>query len=130
MITSNCPCGRNKSIQECCIPIIEGKNEPVTAEDLMRSRYTAFTLANGAYLLKSHHSKTRKPNEKKAIESWAKSVTWIKLEVISTSQGQANDTIGKVEFKAFFLENGKIDSIHENSLFQRENDKWVYYGME
>ena len=63
----------------------------------MRSRYTAFTLANSDDLMKSHHSETRKINDKKDIESWAKSVNWLKLDILNTTQGQASDDYGTVE---------------------------------
>tara|TARA_R110001583_G_scaffold14849_6_gene61795 strand:+ start:20 stop:325 length:306 start_codon:yes stop_codon:yes gene_type:complete len=95
----------------------------------MRSRYSAFVLANIDYLQKSHHSKTRpSKKENRDIEKWTKSVKWLKLEVLKTTKGIANDTIGTVEFKAFFMENGAINVIHENSKFSIENNHWVYVG--
>ena len=101
----------------------------ITAEDLMRSRYTAFVLANGDYLMKSHHSKTRPLKEKKDIVTWAKSVKWIALEILHTTKGAKNDTEGTVTFKAFFYEDGIINCIHEHSKFIREHNSWVYLGM-
>ena len=94
----------------------------------MRSRYSAFCLADGDYLNKSHHSTTR-PNsksERNEIVSWAKSVVWIKLEIISTTRGLENDNFGTVEFKAYYLENGVSGIIHEKSTFEKENGHWVY----
>ena len=58
-----------------------------TAQQLMRSRYSAFVLANGDYLMETHHSSTRPIKEKKAIVKWAKSVQWIKLEIVETTKG-------------------------------------------
>ena len=93
-----------------------------SAEELMRSRYSAFVLANIEYLQKSHHSTTRpSKREKKEIEKWTKSVNWLKLEVLNTIR----DT---VEFKAFFMENGAVNVIHENSKFCKQNNHWVYLG--
>ncbi|WP_354667418.1 YchJ family protein [Pseudotamlana agarivorans] len=100
-----------------------------TAEQLMRSRYSAFVLAKGDYLVESHHSKTRTPKEKKSIEKWAKSVQWIKLEVLETTKGQIEDTEGTVTFNAYFFENGKVDVIHEKSAFVKENSLWKYLGL-
>ena len=66
-------------------------------------RYSAFVFANIDYLQKSHHSSTRpSKKEKREIESWAKSVNWLKLEVL-------NSTKTTVEFKAYFMENGSIN---------------------
>ena len=124
---SNCPCGRIKIYNDCCGAIHNNTMFAITAEDLMRSRYSAFVKANGAYLNKSHHASTRPSNkEGLEIESWAKRVSWVKLEVLNLTKGLMNDKIGTVEFKAYFIENGKIGVIHENSFFEKENDVWMY----
>lgn len=78
----------------------------------------------------SHHSSTRPVKERKSIEKWAKSVKWIGLTILNTFRGEADDEIGYVEFKAFYLENGKPEHIHEKSFFQRENEAWVYVSGE
>lgn len=126
-MTPLCPCGSKNDSSVCCGSIISGQRDAVTALELMKSRYTAFTQANGDYLLSSHHSSTR-PNikEKAGIVNWAKSVKWVGLTILNTKMGKAADTKGFVEFSAAFMENGEANEIHENSLFQRENGKWVY----
>jgi len=121
-----CPCGSGLSFLACCEPIISGRKEAATAQELMRSRYVAFTQVNIDYLMRSHHSKSRPIKERKSMENWAKSVTWIGLIILDTQAGEENDEIGYVEFKALYLENGKPQQIHEKSLFRRENGKWVY----
>lgn len=123
---NNCPCGSGRSFATCCEPIINGKSDAVTAQELMRSRYTAFTKANVNWLMRSHHSSTRPNKERKNIEKWAKSVKWVGLTVLSTQAGEANDETGYVEFKALYMEDGKLQQIHERSFFQRETGKWVY----
>jgi len=124
----NCNCGRPKSYKDCCGVIHSQKIKANTAEDLMRSRYTAFTLGDGDYLMRSQHSKTRNLKEKKEITKWAKSVNWIRLEVLKTSKGLSSDMLGTVEFKAFFFESGSVQMIHENSSFEKEGGYWVYVG--
>lgn len=122
-----CPCNPNKNYTDCCKTAHDNINSVETAEQLMRSRYSAFVLANIEYLQKSHHSSSRpKTKDKKEILAWTKSVQWLKLEVINTSKGRKTDTTGTVEFKAYFIENGSIDIIHENSEFSKENNHWVY----
>ncbi len=124
----NCNCGREKSYKDCCGRIHLDIKLALTAEDLMRSRYTAFTMANGDYLMQSHHTKTRPSSEKEEIVTWAKKVRWIRLEVLKISKGAVTDKKGRVEFKAYFEEDKKLDVIHENSAFVRENEHWVYLG--
>ena len=121
-----CPCGSNRSLSDCCEPIITGRKNAETALEIMRSRYTAFTMANGEYLMRSHSAKTRPVKEQKSIEKWAKSVTWLGLIILGTKAGNAGDRVGYVEFKAAYLENGKLGEIHEKSFFTMENQRWVY----
>ena len=125
----NCPCGSAKKYTDCCEIAHKDLSAVTTAEQLMRSRYTAFTMANGDYLMKSHHSSTCPLKEKKAIENWAKSVNWIRLEVVETTDGKSSNTKGTVTFNAYYFENGKVDVIHEKSAFVRENGLWMYLGL-
>ena len=122
-----CPCNSLENYKDCCeishLNILSIK----TAEALMRSRYSAFALADIDYLQRSHHSSTRpSKTEKKDTLQWTKSVKWLKLEIINTTKGKLNDTEGTVEFKAYFIENNKINTIHENSNFSKEKNHWVY----
>ncbi|MFC2110085.1 YchJ family protein [Bacteroidota bacterium] len=126
MVEENCACGSGKEYKCCCGPIHSGKEKAKTAEELMRSRYTAFTKADGNYLMRSYHSSTRPLSEKKEIVRWAKSVTWLSLVIISKSKGEINDAEGTVEFKASFLENGVVKVIYENSYFSKEKGCWLY----
>jgi len=121
-----CYCGSNQAFEECCQPIINGTAKANTSEALMRSRYTAFVIADINYLMNSHHKSTRPTKERKSILKWTKSVNWISLNIISTKSGTENDTEGWVEFKAVFTENKQIQDIHENSYFVKENNTWYY----
>jgi len=126
--TTICMCGSTKDYDSCCGIAHNNIMNVKTAEQLMRSRYSAFCLANGNFLLNSHHSSTRPNNssEINEIVKWAKSVLWIKLEILNTTQGKEDETFGTVEFKAYYLENGNHGIIHENSTFEKENGHWVY----
>jgi SEC-C motif domain protein len=123
-----CPCGSKKTADQCCESIITGKRIALTAEELMRSRYVAFTKADVNYLMRSHHSKTRPVRDRNNIERWAKSVKWMGLVILNTDKGQEYDNSGIVEFRALYVENGQLHELHEKSLFERENGKWVYTG--
>lgn len=125
----NCYCGQIETYTNCCEKLHKNPKAAKTAEQLMRSRYSAFVLANGDYLMQTHHKTTRPLKEKKAIVKWAKSVNWIKLEILNTSQGKPNDKTGTVTFNAYFYENGKVDIIHENSAFIQQDQQWFYLGL-
>ena len=124
----NCPCGRPKPYKECCALPHKNLSYAKTAEDLMRSRYVAFTHANGDYLMHSHHTTTRPIDRKQEIADWAWSVEWLRLEIISAFDGGEDDQEGTVEFRAHYKENGKEKYIYEISKFVRERGKWKYLG--
>ena len=125
----NCYCGNDIPYSQCCEKIHLDIKKATTAEQLMRSRYSAFVKADGDYLMQSHHSSTRPIKEKNNIIKWANSVQWIKLEVLETSEGKADNTNGTVTFNAYFYENGKAEVIHEKSAFLKENNHWTYLGL-
>ncbi len=122
-----CPCGSKQNYTNCCGAIISGKRTATTCLELMKSRYSAYTLADINYLMLSHHSKTRPPlKERSGLKRWAESVRWMQLIIVNTWNESLSDNEGYVEFKALYFEEGQIKQIHEKSLFQRENGRWVY----
>lgn len=119
-----CPCNPTKLYAECCKIAHKNIHAVTTAEALMRSRYSAFVFADIEYLQKSHHASTRPfKREKKEILQWTKSVEWIRLEILNTTENT-------VEFKAYFMEHGQLEVIHENSFFCKENEYWVYKNAQ
>lgn len=119
-----CYCGNKESFENCCGRYLSGNQKAPTALALMKSRYSAFVTKNIDYLVETAHPTL---NAKKAsLLEWANHVTWLKLEVISSTAGNGNHTAGEVEFKAYYREGLKNDIQHEKSLFTKENDTWYY----
>ncbi|MDD7914348.1 YchJ family protein [Polaribacter ponticola] len=119
-----CPCNPTELYKNCCQKAHKNIYSVSSAEQLMRSRYSAFVLADIKYLHKSHHSSTRlSKKEYKELEKWTKSVKWINLEIVNASEKN-------VAFKAYFMENGVIDTIIEDSNFCLENNYWVYLNAK
>lgn len=118
----NCPCGSDKTYNQCCRPYHDGKSAP-TAEALMRSRYSAYVLRNGAYLHRSWHSSTR-PNKKGLLQLPA--TEWLGLEIVRTALGGEQDSQGIVEFIASYRDGEQIGRLHETSRFVKEGSKWYY----
>lgn len=117
----SCPCGSNKAIGECCGAVIAGKVVAVTAEALMRSRYTAYVTGQEAYLLASWHSSTRPATLGLADEA---PVKWLGLEVRRCEQQDADHAT--IEFVARHKVNGRAHRLHETSRFVREQGRWYY----
>lgn len=119
-----CPCGSTLDYLICCNPYLDNKTTPPTPEALMRSRYTAYTLANIDYIKKTMHGKPLVNfNEQEAMR-WAQSVYWLGLRVIRSWQDSEDS--GFVEFIASYLDNGSVKIMHETSEFLKINDGWFY----
>lgn len=122
-----CYCSSGKEFAKCCQPFLEEKAKPQTAEELMRSRFSAYAASQVEYLLRSTHPSTRKSHNAEDIENWAQTNAWEKLEIIAKSAGEAKDKGGTVEFKAYFTDaNGNPQIHHENSNFRKELGKWFF----
>lgn len=120
----NCPCGTGRSFDECCGPILAGEPAP-TAEALMRSRFTAFSLGDVAHLERSWAPETRPANVTVDPDQ-----RWVRLEVVDTVRGLQLDAEGVVEFRAHFERHGKAGIRAERSRFRREAGRWVYTDGE
>lgn len=129
-MAEQCPCGTGKDYQECCGVFHSDISKVETAEQLMRSRYTAFVKANGDYLMKSQHSSTRRPEQKFDLVRWAMSVKWLRLEVLEVIDGEAEDDKGEVLFNAYYMERFRNRCLNEHSRFVKENGHWVYLGIK
>ncbi|QPH39655.1 YchJ family protein [Pedobacter endophyticus] len=116
----DCPCGSSLQYQNCCQPYhLKARTAP-TAEALMRSRYSAFVMANAEYLYETTHVTKRKGNSKDAYLKSAKNTKWLKLEIVSAG-------FDTVEFKAYYLDKSfQTDVLHEKSSFKLENGQWYY----
>ncbi|EIJ33817.1 YchJ family protein [Thiothrix nivea] len=122
----SCPCGSGKTYNQCCRQYHDGKAAP-TAETLMRSRYSAYVLRNGAYLHRSWHGSTR-PNKKGLMQ--LPPTEWLGLEIVRTEQGGEQDTAGIVEFIARYQDGGQPGQLHETSRFVKEGGRWYYVAGE
>ncbi len=121
-----CPCGNNKTYIDCCEPYITEKSLPQTAEQLMRSRYTAHTKGKVDYILKTHDAVAPSIKERKKMLKWMNSAEWLGLAIVKTEKGQKEDDSGWVEFRAIYLENGAMEAMHEKSFFKRYKGVWMY----
>jgi SEC-C motif-containing protein len=115
-LTDNCECGSGKPADACCGPCISGAMPAMTAEALMRSRYTAYVRCDSAYLLKTWHPSTR-PLQLE-LES-GEILEWRGLEIVKSSRN-------KVEFIARYHADGINQVAHEVSRFVYEQEQWFY----
>jgi len=114
-----CICGNEISYDMCCGAIISHKREAKTAEELMRSRYSAYVNANGKYLVESAVAQNQYVEDIELIEDFSAGVDWIKLDILQVN----NDS---VEFKAYYRDKDKIQLLHEKSNFILVDGVWKY----
>jgi len=118
-----CYCKSNKVFSQCCEVFLRVFEVPNTALKLMRSRYSAYCLGDVNYLQATTHDHTWTDEELKFIQDWADNSFWQHLDIVSSSQ----DT---VEFKAYYIFEGKQHLHHEKSTFLKLNDIWKYVDGE
>lgn len=121
----NCPCCSGKPYEECCKPYHTGEKHAPTAEALMRSRFSAFAIPNGEYLMETTLPGKRKYHNKRDLQEWGEINEWTKLEIVQTP------ALNQVEFKAYYTDqDGHPQIHHEFSIFQKMHERWYYVSGE
>lgn len=134
--TAPCPCGRSSprgkpfAYADCCgryIGHLETTPAP-NAENLMRSRYSAFVLGQADYLCATWHPSTRPATL--ALDAEAR---WLGLEVRGYWPGiGVGADRAEVEFVARYRLGGRAVRLHERSRFVCEAQaspalqRWFY----
>jgi SEC-C motif-containing protein len=85
-----------------------------TVEQLMRSRYSAFTLGDPGYLLRTWHPRTR-PAELELDPELA----WLSLQVLDAGTAE-------VEFIARYRGPNGRGFLRERSRFAQQGGRWFY----
>jgi len=123
----SCYCGAKKNPYHCCLAFIEGKKVPLSVEELMRARYTAFHLKRFFFLRETTAPEAASEKEFAENEKWAQQVELNSLEIIDA---KVKGDQGQVEFKIYFSDNKTVYCHHEISQFRRIGEKWFYRGSK
>ncbi|MFK7740657.1 MAG: YchJ family protein [Planctomycetota bacterium] len=127
----NCPCTSGKTFAECCEPVIKQQRQAETAEELMRSRYTAYALCEVDWIIESQSPDGRAHVDRNATEQWSKRAEWHRMEVVQLEKGGKDDTEGFVDFKAYYTLAGEEITHHEVASFRKEDGRWYFVdGVE
>ena len=121
-----CPCGGGL-YRHCCAPFHQGQRKPETAVALMRSRYSAFALAELNYLIATHPQLEFSHRERRRqLRSSCGPAEWRGLTILSTTAGGVDDLEGTVSFEA----RHRSEVLRETSLFQHRDGlrsgDWLY----
>ena len=126
MIISTCPCGSEQAYLSCCGMFIEQQELPKTPEQLMRSRYTAYTMADIDYISKTMREPAALNFDPISTRKWAEQAQWLNLEVIQSYVDPKNSYRGFVEFKAYYHLANQDHCLHELSEFHLQDGQWYY----
>jgi SEC-C motif-containing protein len=109
----------------CCGPLHRGKATAATAEQLMRSRYSAFAVGDADYILATWH-----PAGRPASVNLDPAIEWRRLQIRGLNAGTEDDEAGTVEFVAHYWHaaDQQYGRQHENSRFARHARRWFYVG--
>jgi len=121
-----CPCGSTKPYADCCLPLISGKQQAVMAEQVMRSRYTAYVKKEMTWLCDSLHPDERAGYDDTGSRAWAERAEWHGIKILRTTKGGPEDQDGTVEFVVSFTENGTAQEHHELSSFKKTGGRWYF----
>lgn len=122
-----CPCGSGQTYHDCCQPLVEQQQLATSPEALMRSRYSAFCLANTDYLVATHHPDFCSADLALGLKQ--DQTQWHRLQVIFSCSSQDEQT-GIVEFKAYYREGEGLGILHERSNFVKQDGRWYYTDGE
>ncbi|MEW6079572.1 MAG: YchJ family protein [Thermodesulfobacteriota bacterium] len=123
---SECPCGSKQPYSQCCEPLHKGA-PALTAEQLMRSRYSAYVKVELDYLQETIHPQKRADHNPDSAREWAEQSVWDRLEILETTGGGQDDQTGEVEFIAHYADaKGRKAMHHERALFEKDNGRWYF----
>ncbi len=116
---TDCPCGTHRSYTACCERW--HVTEPAhTAEQLMRSRYSAYVMKMAPYLLATWH-----PSTSPGSVEFEPGMKWLGLVV--ESSGETGPDEAQVTFTARYKVGGaSAVRMRERSRFVRQGGRWYY----
>jgi SEC-C motif-containing protein len=124
----DCPCFSGQRYLACCAPFHRGEREAETPVLLMRSRYAAFALGLGDYVvgtLSKDHADLDLPREDlvRELSQARQRQRFMGLRILHEVAGERE---GQVMFFARIFEKGVDGSFVEVSQFLREGRAWRY----
>ncbi len=146
----NCFCGQPKRYQDCCQPCHSGLGPAKTAEQLMRSRFSAYVLQLVPYIAETYYPAVQSADAIAEIAAFAGDAHFLALQVLAFGDSPAIDpgqfpafppavnlsavndllaaqpALSYVHFKVWFLIADKLHLLEEHSRFVRIDGHWRY----
>ena len=130
---AECPCGGG-AYASCCGPLIAGEQLAVTAQQLMRSRFSAFALMASdpqaiEHLLRTHPEAGQPVAARRMVlKESCRTIEWLSLKVLDFQNGGLLDQHGTVTFEARWRDRDRREGVlRECSRFGRgDSGEWLY----
>jgi SEC-C motif-containing protein len=123
---SDCPCCSGRSYELCCEPLLLGQTRALTAEAVMRARYTAYTLAEIDYLYQTSGPRVRREFDAESSRKWAQSAEWKGFAIRQAEGGGEQDASAVIEFVAQYQIDKTDFEHHEIAEFGRVDGEWRF----
>jgi len=127
-VIRDCPCHSGERYTACCAPFHREEREVPTPEKLMRSRYAAYALGLGAYLVKAlskTHPDLDLPRDE-LVRTLSRAKERQRFTGLRILHHASEEKTGEVLFFARIFERGQDRSFAELSDFVREGGAWRY----
>lgn len=111
------------------MPVIRRERSASTAEELMRSRYTAFVVGDVEWIMDSHHPDTVNEIDRDEVARWSTGSEWLGLRIRSVEDGGAQDATGEVTFRARYRVQGQVVDHAERARFERCDGEWRFHSV-
>lgn len=122
---TSCPCGSGDALSECCGRYHAGIPAP-SAEQLMRSRYSAYVLSNIDYLKATTLPAQQALLDLQSMKDWSASSIWLGLEVEETLLLGGQPEHALVCFTAHWHDRTGEHAQHERSAFVQHDGRWYF----
>ncbi|MDO4698601.1 MAG: YchJ family protein [Pasteurellaceae bacterium] len=124
-LMSLCPCQSHLRYQDCCQPFHLNTKQPENAEQLMRSRYSAYTLCNIDYIVQTTLPAQQPFLDRQAMQHWARDTDWQGLSIHSY-QPHLSKIHSVVAFTADFYTPEGMQHHDECSIFVYTQGRWYF----
>lgn len=121
-----CPCQSAKSYRECCGPYISGESMP-GVEDLVRARYTAFSLKNFDYVERTHASEVRADFNRAEAERISEECVW---EGLYIHKSRITEEEAEVEYAVRVKMSQKPVARGVLARFRKEQGLWCFVSSK
>ena len=118
-----CPCGSGSTFGQCCEPILKRQKPAETAEQLMRSRFTAHVAHDYEHLHRTYVKTAKEPYVAEEQDEGGRE--WTRL-VIHSHEAGPKPYVAFVDFTAYYREGDKELAFPEKAEFQKIEGDWIY----